>query len=188
MPVFKEQITEEQAAAQFVLSLMHETKNAWPNVYKSLRDTYKDKFAVENETMAIFDLSLAVLAQEVQALGNLFSREQAERIYKWVLRCIDSPEYGEYARREVEEYREVFQKASKNIQAGENALEAIPTRLLHRWLGKNIRNFEIEISSKKTGIMSPLLVLYVTEILISFTGKWKRIKENFKLTKGDLPL
>ena len=78
MPVFKEQITEEQAVVQFVLSLMHETKNAWPNVYKSLRDTYKDKFAVENETMAIFDLSLAVLAQEVQALGNLFSREQAE--------------------------------------------------------------------------------------------------------------
>jgi len=187
MPVFKEQITEQEAAARFVLSVMHETKGAWPNVYKSLRDTPGGKFAIENETMAIFDLSLAVLAQEVQALENLFSREQAGRIYTWVLRCIDSPEYGEYTRREVEEYREVFQK---NIQAGENPLGAIPARLLHRWRGENIRNFEVEISGKKTGIISPLLVLHTMDILISFIGigRWKRIKENFELIEGDLPL
>ena len=187
MSVLKEQMTEQEAAAQFVLTVMQETKGAWPDVYKSLRDTLGGKFDVENETVAIFDLSLAVLAQEIQALENLFSREQAERIYKWVLRCIDPREYGEYARREVEEYEEVFQK---NIQAGENPLGAIPARLLHRWLGENIRNFEVEISGKKTGIISPTLVLHVVDILTSSIGigRWKRIKENFELIEGDLPL
>ena len=187
MSVLKKQITEQQAAAQFVLSVMQETKDAWPNVYKGLRDTPGGKFAVENETMAIFDLSLAVLAQEVQTLENLLSREQAERIYKWVLHCIDSAEQGEYARREVEEYGEVFQDS---IEAGENPLGAIAARLLHRWLGENITNFEVEISGKKTGNISPILVLQVVDILICSIGigRWKRIKENFELIEGDLPL
>ena len=182
MLLFKKKITEKQASASFVLSMVEKTRDAWPTVYENLSDSYGDKFIIEDQRMATFDLALAALAQEIQAFKNLFPKEQSERLRKWVLACIDSPEYGEYAKSEVEEYDESFQQSFKNI---ENPLDAVSARLLHRWLGENVKNFDVEIDGKKTGIIDPLLVMQVTNILITFTGTWKMIKENLRLIEGN---
>lgn len=190
MPLFKKKLTEQEASAQFVLYIMKEVRDAWPSIHKNLKDTFKEKFTIEDENIARFDLALAAIAQDLQAVKNLFPKDQAERMYQWVLHCIDVPEYGEYAKEEVEKYSESFQKSIDKIKQGEseNPLDTISTRLLHRWLGENIRNFEIEMDGKKTGIMSPIAVMMVTSILVAFVGTWKRIKENFKLVEGYLPL
>jgi len=185
MPLFKRKISEQEAAAQFVLSVVEKTRDAWPTIHEDLKDSYKDRFIIEDERMAIFDLVLAVIGQEIQGLRNLFQKDQSERLRKWVLACIDSPEYGEYAKSEIKEYDESFQRSVRNIERGENPLDVIPARLLHRCLGENIKNFYVEIGSKKTGIIDPLLVIQVTNILVAFTGTWKMIKENFKLVEGN---
>ncbi len=185
MPLFKKKITEQEAAAHFVLSVMERTRDMWPNIYDDLRNSYGDRVTIGDQTMAAFDLALAVLSQEIQALRNLFPKDQSERLRKWVLACIDSTEYGEYAKNEVKEYDESFQQSLKNA---ENPLDAISIRLLHRWLGRNVKNFEIRIGSEKTGIIDPLLVMRVRGILVTFTRTWETIKENFKLLQGDLPL
>lgn len=80
------------------------------------------------------------------------------------------------------------------MYVGTFPVSAVSARLLHRWLGENIHNFEIDMgdfgNGGKTGIVSisPQLQMMVDSLLMGFIGNWKRIKDNFKLIEGDLPL
>jgi len=187
MSLFKKKLTEQEAASHFVLYIIKEARDAWPTVHKNLKDSFKEKFIIEDEKMAAFDLALAAIAQDLQAVKNLFPKDQAERIEKWVLKCIDTEDWGEYAVDEVKKYGETFQKDIQNISAGGDPLSVIPTRLLQRWLGKNIQNFDVEMSGKKTGIISPVLLMMVSGTLATFLGTWKRLKDDFKIVEGDIP-
>ncbi|HPP65024.1 MAG: hypothetical protein PHO28_02430 [Candidatus Pacebacteria bacterium] len=138
MSLFKKQLTEQEAAGHFILYIIREMQDAWPTIQKNLKDSFKEKFVIEDEKMAAFDLALAAIAQDLQALKNLFQKDQAERIEKLVLKCIDAEDWGEYAVNEVRKYSETFQKEIQNISIGGDLLHAIPARLLQRWLGKNI--------------------------------------------------
>ena len=186
-PNIKKKLTEQEAAAQFVLYIIKEAKSAWPIIHKNLKDYFKEKFIVENEKMAAFDLSLAAIAQDLQVVKNLFPKDQAERIEKWVLKCIDTEDWGEYALDEVKRYSDKFENNIQNISAGGDPLSAIPARLLQRWLGKNIQNFDVEMSGKKTGIINPVLLMMVSSMLVALLGTWKRLKDNFKIVEGDIP-
>ena len=187
MSLVKKKLTEQEAASQFVLYIMKEAQNVWPTIYKNLKDSFKEKFVVEDEKMAAFDLALAAIAQDLQAVKNLFPKDQAERIGKWVLKYIDTEDWGEYAVDEVKKYGEKFQKDIQNINAGGDPLSAIPAHLLQRWLGKNIQNFDVEMNGKKTGIISPVLLMTVSNTLTAFLGTWKRLKDDFKIIEGDIP-
>ncbi|OHA35350.1 MAG: hypothetical protein A3H73_03420 [Candidatus Taylorbacteria bacterium RIFCSPLOWO2_02_FULL_50_120] len=183
----KEKVTEEEAASHFVLYIIKEAQDAWPTIHKNLKDCFKDEFVVEDEKMAAFDLALAATAQDLQAVKNLFPKDQAERIEKWVLKCIDTKDWGEYAVDEVKKYGEKFQKDIQNIKAGGDPLSAIPARLLQRWLGKNIQNFNVEMNGKKTGIIDPILLQSVSVVLTAFLGNWKRLGNDFNLIESAPP-
>jgi len=180
-------LTEQEAAFQFVLHIVKEAQDAWPTIHKTLKDSFKEEFVIEDETTAAFDLALAAIGQELQALKNLFPKDQAERIEKWVLKCIDTEEWGEYAVEEVREYGKTFQEAIQNIGAGGDPLSAIPARLLHRWLGENIERFDFQINGKKTGIISPALLMMFSSMFFAGLGAWKRLKDDFRIVEGDIP-
>lgn len=185
---FKKKLTEQEATSQFVLYIMKEAQEGWPTIHKSLKDVFKEKFIIEDEKMAPFDLAIAALAQDLQSVKNLFSKDRAERIEKWVLKCIDTEDWGEYAVDEAKKYGESFQKAIQNINAGGDPLSAIPARLLHHWLGKNIQNFDVEMNGSKTGIISPILLIMVSSFLAAFLGFWKKLRDNFKIVEGVIHL
>ena len=50
---------------------------------------------------------------------------------------------------------------------------AVAGRLLHRWLGDGIRIFEVEMSGKKTGLISPLMIGSMIDVLTPFVGMEK---------------
>lgn len=187
MPLFKKKITEQDAALQFGLYAIKGAQDVWPNFHKTLKETFKEDFIVENENMAAFDLALAVIALDLQALKNLFPQDQAERIERWVLICIDTEDTGEYAVYEVKKYSEIFQKNIQNISIDGDPMSAIPGRLLQRWLGKNLQNFDVEIGGKKTGFINPILLSMVSMMLLDFSFNWKRLKDNFKIVEGAMP-
>jgi hypothetical protein len=194
MPFFKKKLTEQEAALQFIGYIMNEASTAWPTIYEELKDTFQDQFVLEQEKLANLDLSLAAIALDLQAIKNLFPNIQAERIEKWVYECPNTEDWGEYAVEEVKKYGKDFQEHTPNMYVGTNPLSAVSARLLHQWLGENIHNFEIDMgdfgNGEKTGIVSisPQLQMMVDSLLSGFIGTWKRIKHNFKLIEGDLPL
>ncbi len=178
MSLFKKKLTftEKEAAGHFVRYITEKVQNEWHGIKNSLIN-FEKGFVFENEHMAAFDLALAAIAQELQALRNLYPQDQADRIEKWVLTFIDAGEIGEYAVNEVKKYGENFQKEIQNIETGGDPLSAIPGRLLQRWLGGNIHNFKV----KGTGIVNPVLLMMVQAILNDFVGIWKATKDNFKI-------
>ncbi len=186
MAAKKRKIAELEAAVSVGVSILEEAQQAWPTIYDGFRgilpDTLKEKFAVEDETFAVFDFALAIMSLETGALRNLYSPEQAERLRTFALNCIDSPEYGEYAKEEIEEYTRVFEEAIKDE---ENPIHAVSARLLHRWLGDAIGEFEVEIRGKKTGFISPVLVDLTTMCLVERSGHWKTVKDAFELVPHD---
>lgn len=188
MSLSKEQLTEETAAAHFVIKMIEEAQQSWTTIQQKLKDAFEEKFVVEDERMAPFDLAFAAIALNLQAPKNLFPKNQAERIEKWVFKYIDeiwremaTEDWGDYAVEEIKKYAEEFQKAVESI---ENPASAIPARLVHRWLGRGIENFEVEMKGDKTGIISPELIMMATLTLNAFIGTWKRIKNNFELVEA----
>ena len=187
----KKTITEQEAASLFILYLTKEAQDGWPTIKRSLEDSFKERFIVKEEDMvASYDLALAAIAQDLQALKNLFPEDQAERIEKWVYKCLGNLEdWGEYSVDEVKKYSNAFQKCLNNIQRYGNPINTIPVLLLYKWLGKNIDNIEVEINGRKTGYFDPLIVAMVTNILVKFAGIWKKviITDDVELVEGDIP-
>ena len=175
----KKKVTEEEASRQFVLAKVQHALEAWPETYASLRRTFGAEFAVQDEVMAPFDLLLASMTVDIKSLRNLFPREQADRIRKYILKYARSPEYGKYTMDEIKAYEKVYDKSLKEPSL---PTDAVAARLLHRWLGANIRRFEVEVGGKKAGVISPLLVM-AAMAAVTENPAWKVIKDNFELVK-----
>lgn len=191
MALFKKKLDEQEAAIHFMSTVIEEAKGRWPNIYQVLKEAHGEKFKIDDEEMAKFDLVLAAIAQGLQAVKNLFPKDQAERIKRFVLQYgFTEKDLNAYALSEIKQYSEQFQEAVQTIDVGGHPEEAMPGRLLHRWLGKNIEKFLVEINGEKTDTISPILLMEVSVILSSFLKcfSWKQIKDNYKLVPGDLPL
>ncbi len=190
----KQQLSELKISTDFVFYVTQESKKAWPTIYRSFKDIYKDKFTVMDEMMAPYDLSLAAVAENLQSVRNIFPKAQAERIEKWIKQCIDIKNYGEYALAEVKKYDEMFNKTINDTMTnsgefqGMNPLDTLAVCLLHRWLGANIRKFEVELNGKKTGVIDPILIEMITSMLISLVIQWKKLKEDFEIVEENLPM
>lgn len=179
-------LTEQEAASYFVLSMTKEVQDGWPNFYSMLKDFFKDNFELENEEMAVYDLVLASIAMDLQAVNNLFPKDQAGRIETWIMKCIDIEDLGQYAIGEVKKYGERFQRGIIDMPSGDDPISEITARLLQRWLGQNIQRFYVEMNGKKTTIISPVLISTVNTMLANLAGKWKRLKEDFEIVEGDI--
>lgn len=182
-------VTEQEFAKDFVQHNMLRVHAQWPEIYENIQDFSKYKlgkrFVVKNEAKAVYDLALAVIAQNLHAVvNNLFPRNQGGRIEKLIIKYIASKDcgefmtrwysyrykldvkyYGDYSVDEVEKYSEALQNNTQNTGTSGDPLSAIPGRLLERWLGEKIHDFEVEVNGKKTGIISPLLLLMIIEIM-----------------------
>lgn len=181
MSLFKRKVTERKATTHVVLHILDETQKLWPQIHESLKSIFKENFIVQNQDTAPFDLALASIAFDMQAVKNLFTTEQASRIEQYILEAVNSDEWGEYATSEIKAYSEKFQK---DVKENNDPLGSIPARLLQRWLGENINKFTVKIDGKDTGVINPFLLMTIQGQLMTFVGNWKKIKDKFNLVEN----
>jgi hypothetical protein len=96
----RQQITELQAVAQTKIWTFEAARQQWSATYSEFREAWGPHFLVSDEREAVFDFGLAAIALDMQALLNLFPREQAERITKWIFATSSSQERGAYVKSE----------------------------------------------------------------------------------------
>jgi len=195
MQQFKKKLPEESAANQFVSIKLQEGIDFWAANYASLKNTFGEKFSIQDQDTANFDLFLAKIALHTTSLKNLFPPEQADRIRRWIINTIESQpsefgdgrrnkiknyEYPDYRKNEIAEYEKVYNESAK---LGENPVNAVASRLLHKWLGGYITDFDFELDGKKTGTIGPIKALLLTSIVSEGLG-WKTIQDNFELVEG----
>ncbi len=180
----KTKTTEQEAARAYLSFIFAETEKAWPNLYEDLKagvmlellnTLERPGFAVEDERQAMYDLALAVIAVNTQALKNLFPEKDARRICQSVLRLLDVPGLNSYATDELARYGEAFESADN--------ISAVAERLLHRWLGKNISNYQVVVDGKESGIPSPLVIQYVSVMItpLCISWSWKTFRDNYAI-------
>ena len=182
----KPTLTDGDAAATVVNGALRDVEAAWPGIYQSLQDEFGADFVVHDERLAGFDLAIAVIAMDSQAITNLFPPDQGQRLRAWTRRCLNSPEWGEYALRELDSYTDEFQRG---LEAPDprDAVPAIAGRLLHRWLEEEVRRFESVVGGERTGFLGPLLLTRVFGIIASFVGRWSSLAQEYVIVEGDLP-
>jgi hypothetical protein len=155
--------------------MLEESARAWPGTYETLRTLGKN-FEVKDETMATLNCTLAAISLGLQAVKNLYPSEQARRIEQLVFSELND----RWATEELKQYDEAYHRESVSEL---DPLGAVVGRLLHRWLGENIRNFEAEIKGKKTGFIDAMTMSVAMHALMRVVAAWncKVIKENTAL-------
>ena len=186
-------ITEQQICAEASLAIMQRAINDWPVIYDNLKQTFKDKFIIQNENWAKYDLGLAAITLTLQQIRNIFTKDQAERMEKWIRKCVDNKDTGEYAQAEIEKYDHIFNKAIHDSThggsfKGMNPISVVSTALLQKWLGdEKFRQFEVVMNGKKTGVIDPILIGCMDSILVAFAIPWRKFKNDADIIQGDLP-
>lgn len=161
--VNKEKISELQAAGQFVLSIVTPIQHEWPNIAADITRMLQLKQPISTDPYAGFEFALAVLAEEIQALPNLLPSEQADRIREHVLRCISSPDLGNYPRDAICEYESAWNQC---IQQDEPPFGRMASILYDK------------LECQRTGefghakFKDPLLLMALSEKIIMIGGNW----------------
>ena len=180
MSLFKKRITEKEVTALFIHGIFETSEKNWEAIHNDFSNTFKDYFVVNDKNMFAFHLSLAAVSLEMQALVNLFPNDQAERLKSWIFELLSQePEWGGFAANEIARYNEAFNSDLKNLGGTIVPMSAIPLRLLSKWLDNDEQNFDKQL--KFNGV---LLQTTAKMLVFGFGGRWKKIKENYKIVEN----
>jgi len=172
-------LPEREVASAFVRCIFEEAGDAWADVYEALRAIGGKHFAVKDGTLARVHFALAATSLGLQAVKNLYPADQASRIELCVYSELKEGNDIEVVKR----HSAAYQQASLH---GSNPLEpvsVVAARLLHHWLGENIRDLAPDIDDKKSAFINPILVSAAMSALAGVVAKWnwKSMKEKLTL-------
>ena len=160
----KPTISEEEAAAQFVIAMLTGVRENWTKITGSFR-TLMHKSEKLDSPWAQLEFGIATMSTQLRALANLFPAEQAERIRGYVLNCLSSAEAGEAALEALEAYDGAW---DDSIEAGEPPFGAVAVRLCHRL------KFGPSDIATVGEFMDPMFLMALGgAITTTFSGWWK---------------
>lgn len=167
----KEKISEEYAAKSVIKNTLESVEENWPETYKQLHKI-NENFILEGEDLELgeFYLFIAVVALDSRALQNLFPNEQAERIMKYIRESLSL-----FEGLPIESFDDFILCFDDAIKEKEDPIGGLSAKLLQKVLGERLKKFSV------SGFISPILMIQISALLVSYSGKWKLIKDNFTL-------
>ncbi len=132
--MFKKSVKERDGAMSVIEAILSDVRDAWRSTEQEFRRaiqmTHHGNFTFLDDERAQFDLTLAVIAFESEALPNLFPADQAQRLYELTYELVDTPELGDYATTELTSYHQAFEKCLDQGRFQVDAYKAVAARLL----------------------------------------------------------
>jgi hypothetical protein len=159
----KQRITEIEAAGQFVLAITKGVYDHWPSMARELNELPESGKPISEDQYAAFEFVLAVIAFQIQALPNLLSKEQADRIRNYILQCISTEELGSYPSDTIPEYQTAW---DASIEQGESPFYGIASVLFDK-LG-----CESTLEMGEGRFKNPILIMGLAEKVVHFGGPW----------------
>jgi hypothetical protein len=107
----KDRVFEHQAAGLFVSAILLGAREEWPSIADQINQLLESvgcEGRVPQDDGAAFEFILAIIAEQIQALPNLFSGQQARRLRDWIVRSISAPDLGTYPADAIEEYQDAY--------------------------------------------------------------------------------
>jgi len=173
----KKKVTEHHAAGAFVASILQSAREAWPSVAEQLQPFIDQEISLPDDGVwGPFDIGMAILAVESQAIFRLLPKEQADRVTALIHRCIDSPELKGVGKMHFDNYCKAWRDS---VEAGEIPFNGIASLLYDRLGLKSATNVG------SVTLKSPLTLMMLGDIIVRVgNGWWKRFLDEFKLIDG----
>lgn len=169
----KNEVDEKELADSVISEYLSSLESNFSTILETLLDMGIDKDAFEDEGWIKYDIFLCGMTIDAMALFNLLNKEQANRIFKYIsydrFLGLDNEEQRDYSINEVAEYKNLWDKATKEI---EPPFDFVFSKLLQNFLGENISNYNI----------NPLHMMQIISLVLPiFAGKWKKVLEEYSL-------
>jgi hypothetical protein len=165
---------EFEATINFKLDMIFYAQKNWPGIAGKLNKILKLNPKLPEDNLASFAFFLAVLFVQYRAPYNIFSKEQGERIWKYLKNSFSAePQFGSYANESLDLYSSVW---NQYIEKGLNPLFGVASALLYN-LGYEEKNTDFFLGGT---ILSDCIALS--------PPWWKNFFEKYKLVKSDIPL
>ena len=169
----KQNLSEVEAAGQFVLMIANGIEQHWSEIAKDIKDIFPEEESLADDQYASFEFVLAVIACQIQALPNLLPADQAYRIRQYIIQCISSPELGEYPAETIQEYQNAWDQSLRESEPPFYGIAAV----LFDKVG-----CQSKVQFGEASFKSPLLLMALAEKIVTFGGPWwKTVTEKYEL-------
>jgi len=160
----KERVSEAEAAAVFVGSILLSVQKNWPQITSQFTPFLRRVPEHLNSEWSQYEFALASIALQIQALPNLLPPDQAERVRSFVFACLAAPELGSEPLEVIELYENAWKAA---IAAAEPPCLA---PVLYERL--QLRDYTAPVTLGKAQFVSPLLLAAMEGAITYHGGPW----------------
>lgn len=171
----EQQISEKEAAQLFCYSMIRQVRESWDGIISELRAFPNgSSLAGLDEERAQWEFLLAAMALDLGGLGNLFPRDQADRLFELSVECLGM-EQRDYCLAAISEYNKRY---DEDQTAGMNPMLAIGEILCGRWGLPGVQPYQSgELFIAEDQILAGALSVAMSSLL----GLWKRIKLTYSM-------
>jgi hypothetical protein len=169
----KPRLSEAEAVQQFVLYILRGVEESWPQIAEQLREGFTEDAPRLDDQSTSFEFCLAVIASQIQALPNLLSADQAQRIRSQIVRCLSTEALGSYPSEAIDEYQAAWDQC---LQSAEPPFYGVAS-VLYDKLGCSAN---VRIGSAR--FKSPLMLMALADNVVYFGGPcWKTITSTYEI-------
>ncbi|HBY09782.1 hypothetical protein A2274_00295 [candidate division WWE3 bacterium RIFOXYA12_FULL_43_11] len=171
-------LDERTASKAFVAITMKNASNMWPDIKaKRMAPYVRGKLVTETDEVASLDLGLVLIALGINQIGNLFPKEQAERLTQYTFDELAVDKTG-YSTNEVVDYIAALSEGKDAKDGFDNVI----TILLNQWFGKNTDTIMFKpISGSGVLVIDPIIKDFIFEAIALAPTFWDTIKGDYKL-------
>jgi hypothetical protein len=187
----KNKISEDLVAEQFVSTTNSNVFDLWLFVRRTIKDwPGSGERIAEDPEKAMIDLCMAYTAKQFLEIRRLFPDQQAKRIEDLIFKSWERKLHNRESTAEIKAYLKGGDQSINliNVSLGTDPANAIPHRLLYRWMGDYLCEFVMVVNYRTIETFSPTLLVQTRMILRQLTElydwSWERIKENYELMAG----
>ena len=171
----KSPISENGAAITVLDQIFKQMDYEWPGIWDSLNEMVQETSGQQlNSEFVKFSLILGATALNLRTAFDLFPKSQAERIFIHTMKLYEqqfkNPKQFYVITAVIRKLMEVYNVAVTSMS---NPFEQVAFQVYH--------NLGIKIPGAKAGTADVGIVAYLSHLLIEFSGKWDRLRENFEV-------
>ena len=171
----KSPISENGAAITVLDQIFKQMDYEWPGVWDKLNEMVQDTSGQQlNAEFAKFSLILGATALNLRATFDLFPKAQAERIFIQTMKLYEAqfknPKQFYVITAVIRKIMDVYNVA---ITSMSDPFEQVAFQVYH--------NLGIKIQGAKAGTADHGIVAYLSHLLMEFSGKWDKLRENFEV-------
>lgn len=171
----KSTISENGAAITVLDQIFKQIDYEWPGVWDKLNEMVQETSNQQlNAEFAKFSLILGATAMNLRAAFDLFPKAQAERIFIQTMKLYEqqfkNPKQFYVITAVIRKLMDVYNVA---ITSMANPFEQVAFQVY--------QNLGIKVPGAKPGTADHGIVAYLSHLLMEFSGKWDRIRENYEV-------